>query len=496
MHEQQGSDAESHARSGVGLVTYRRRWQVLAVLSLVQFMLLLDDTIVNIALPSMRTDLGFSQTGLAWVVNAYVLMFGGLLLLGGRAADLLGRRLVFFAGLAVFAGASLANALAVSSTMLVVSRGVQGVGAAMIAPAAFSIISVIFTDDTERTKAFAIWQSLGAAGAAAGVVLGGLLTDLLNWRWIFYVNLPVAAFAVIYLGRNLRLQSRVIRRSVDVTGGVVVTGGLLALVYTLLETERRGWASGETLAGLALAVALLGTFVWIEARSANPLVRLSYFVHRQRNTAIAIQHLVAAVLFGVFFLTTLYMQQLLGYSPLEGGLAWFGLLVVSFISFGASPRLLVQFGVRPVLTAGLLFLAAGLMLFARIPVDGSYTADLLPPMAVFGFGLGLAYPALLIAGVKDADTSEAGLAAGVLTSGQQIGGALGLAVLVALAADHTAGLVESGTAPAAAQVDGAQLAFYVAAGLCFAGAVLVARLIGVIKPDRVEPLPPGVATSD
>jgi EmrB/QacA subfamily drug resistance transporter len=482
--------------SGVAPTSYERRWQLLAVLSLVQFMLLLDDTIVNIALPSISADLELSQTGLAWVVNAYVLMFGGFLLLGGRAADLLGRRRVALAGIGLFAAASLANALAPSSAVLVASRGLQGLGAAMTAPAALSIVAVVFTDEAERTKAFAIWQSLGAAGAVAGVVLGGVLTDLLDWRWIFYVNLPVAAFAIVYLGRNLHLHRHPVQRAFDVTGAVVVTAGLLLLVYTLLETDRRGWTSVETLAGLAGAAGLLGAFVWVEGRSANPLVRLGFFAHRQRNTAIAGQHLVAAVVFGVFFLITLYMQQLLGYSPLEGGLAWLGLLAATVLSFGAAPQLLIRIGVRPVLTSGLVLLAGGLVLFARVPVEGSYMTDLLPPMVVFGLGLGLAYPALLVAGVKDADVQETGLAAGVLASGQQIGGALGLAVLVALATDHASSLIDSGTSPAAAQVDGAQLSFYVAAALCVVGAAGVMRLIGVIKPESVEPPAPVVIPSE
>jgi EmrB/QacA subfamily drug resistance transporter len=473
-----------------------RRWKILGALSLAQFMLLLDDTIVNVALPSIQRDLHFTIANLAWVVNAYVLAFGGFLLLGGRLADLMGRRSVFLAGLSVFAIGSLGNALAASSGMLIASRAVQGLGAALTAPAALAITAAIFADPAERTKAYAVWQGLGGAGAAAGVVLGGVLTDVLSWRWIFLVNLPVAVYVLLYISRSLRLPERRRAAGFDIAGAASITGSLLVLVYTLLGVDEHGWLGTRTIVGFVLSALLLCGFVLIEMRSRTPLVRLSFFSHRQRNTAFGAQYVIGAVVFGVFFLVTLYMQRVLGYSPLEGGLAWLALFGGAFVTLGSAPKLLLRFGARPILTAGLLLAAAGLALFAGLPVDGSYWSDLVPGMVVFGAGLGLAYPPIAVAGIADVDDSETGLAAGLISSGQQIGGAIGLAVLVALASDHARSLVESGSSGASALVSGMHLAFTVGTGLCIAGAAVTIALLGTIKPKSLpQPVAPGTASS-
>ncbi len=467
--------------------THARRWRILALLSVVQFMLFVDDTMVNVALPTIQADLGFSETGLPWVVNAYVIVFGGCLLLGGRLADFVGRRRMFSIGVALFAVASLANALAQTPGQLVAARAVQGLGAALAAPAALSLAAVIFTERAERAKAFALLSSLGGMGAAAGVVLSGVITDLIDWRWIFYINLPIAAAALLLTFRLIRLRQEPDLSALDVPGAITVTAGLGALVYSLLLAADHGWLSWQTLTGLGVAVALLGLFVAIERRSSRPLVPFSYFHDRRRNTGIGLHYAIAAVLFGAFFLLTLYMQRVLGYSPLEGGLSWLPFFGGLFAGFATAQFLVPRFGVRTMLVAGLLLAAAGNLWFTRIPVDGAYAADLVPGMIVVGLGLGWAYIAVTVAVVYDVQEREAGLTAGMLNTGQQIGGALGLAVLVALAADRADAL--AGRGAAAAQVAGDHLAFAVSAGLCVLAAAIALAWVGDLRPERMPEMP-------
>lgn len=464
---------------------YERRWRILAVLSVVQFMLYLDDTIVNIALPSIREDLESTQAGLAWVVNAYVLAFGGFLLLGGRMADLLGRRRVFLWGLIIFSIGSFCNAVAFSSEMLVASRTVQGFGSALLAPAALSIVAVTFTAGAERAKALSIWSGLAGGGAAAGVVLSGVITDLINWRWIFYINLPVALAALVLVVRLVKVEEK--RRSghFDVPGAVLGTTAALALVYTLLEAGRRGWLSIETLGGFAISALLFAAFLVVERRVRLPLLPLSFFGQRGRNLALVVQLLLSAVLFGVFFLLTLYMQGVLGYSPLAGGLAWLGFFLGLFVGFGSAEQLIGRIGVQPVMAGGLVAAAAGLAWFTQIPVDASYWTDLFPGLVIFAFGLGWGYVPAAVMIVGTAKPAEAGLASGLVNVGQQLGGALGIAVLVALASDRTAALIDAGSSNGDAQVSGAHLAFAVGAALCLVAALFASRWIVNFKPASI-----------
>jgi EmrB/QacA subfamily drug resistance transporter len=487
MNETATAPLPAAASAAVSEETHERRWRILVLLSVVQFMLFLDDTIVNVALPTIQADLGFSQTGLAWVVNAYVIVFGGCLLLGGRLADLLGRRRMFLTGVTLFALGSLANGMAQEPGHLVASRAVQGLGAAIAAPASLSLVAVIFRERNERAKAFALLSSLGGAGAAAGVVLGGLITELVDWRWIFYINLPAAVVAIALTLRLVRVRQRPDAGALDVPGAIVVTAACALIVYTLLEAHERGWLSAATLAGFAGTLALLALFAAVERRARRPLVPFEFFRDRRRNAGIGLHYMIAAVVFGLFFLTTLYMQRVLGYSALEGGLAWLSFFFGLFAGFVSAQQLVLRFGVRAMLVAGMLLAAAGTAWFTRIPVDGEYAPDLLPGMIVTGLGLGWAYISVTVAAVYDVEEREAGLTAGMLNTGQQIGGALGLAVLASIAADRADSVASEGAA--AAHVAGDHLAFWVAAGLCVVTAVLARALIGMLRPEHIPQVP-------
>jgi EmrB/QacA subfamily drug resistance transporter len=461
---------------------YEQRWRILAILSVVQFMLFLDDTIVNVALPSIREDLGFSTAGLAWVINAYVLAFGGFLLLGGRLADALGRRRVFLWGLVLFAAGSLLNAIAFSTTSLVASRGVQGLGSALVAPAALSIVAVLFTDARERARALAIWSGLAGGGAATGVVLSGVITDLISWRWVFYINLPVALAAFVLVTRLVRFEERPRSGRFDVAGAFVGTTSVLVLVYTLLTVENHGWVSLATLAGFA-ATALLGAlFVRIERTAPVPLVPAAFLAAAPTRLALVLQHLLSAVLFGGFFLLTLYMQGPLGFSPLVGGLAWLGFFLGLFVGFGSAEQLITKVGVQPIMVGGLIAAAVGLLWLTRLPVDGHYWIDIFPGMVIFAFGLGWGYVPVAVTIIGGAREEESGLAAGLVNVGQQLGGALGIAILVGLANARSSDLLAQDASAAAAQVAGAHLAFAVGAGLCVVGALLALRWIVNLKP--------------
>jgi EmrB/QacA subfamily drug resistance transporter len=414
------------------------KWIVLVLVCLAQFMVILDATIVNVALPSIQQDLDLSEANLQWIVNAYTLVFGGFLLLGGRAGDLIGRKRLFLAGLVVFTVASLLNGLAVNEGMLIGSRALQGLGAAFISPAALSIISTTFSEGAERARALGVWAAIAIGGAAFGLIMGGLLTQLLSWPWIFFVNVPIGVVTFV-LALRLIPESRDehAHRAFDVAGAVSVTGGLMALVYAIVKAETAGWGSATTIGFFALAAILLASFVVIELRSKAPLVRLSIFRVRSLLTANVVMLLVASGMFAMFFFNTLYIQRVLGFGPLEAGLAFLPFTAGVMLSAGLASQFAPRVGVRPVAGLGMVVSAIGMLLLVRIPVDGSYLADVLPSLVVTSLGMGAVFmPLTLIAttGLKDEDQ---GLASGLFNTSQQIGGALGLAILSTVAASKT-----------------------------------------------------------
>lgn len=465
----------------------RRRWWALLVLCLGVLMIVLDTTIVNVALPSIRTDLGFTETSLVWVVNAYMLTFGGFLLLGGRLGDLYGHRKLFLAGITLFTLASLACGLAQSQGVLVAARAVQGLGGAVVSAVALSLIMTLFPEPGPRAKAMGVYGFVCAGGGSIGVLLGGLLTSQLNWHWIFLVNLPIGAavFALclwlIPAGRGQHGQR------LDLGGAATITLSLMLAVYAVVNGNEAGWTSGQTVGLLAAALVLLGTFLFLEARVASPLVPLSLF--RLRNVAVSNIGgvLWAAAMFAWFFISALYMQQVLGYTPLQVGLAFLPAnLIMAAFSLGLSARLVMRFGLRLPLAAGLGLAAAGLALFAAAPVDGSFMQHVLPGMLLLGLGAGMALNPLLLAAMSDVEAGDAGLASGVVNTAFMMGGALGLAVLASLAAGRTAALQEGGAVQAAALTGGYQLAFAVGALFALLAAALGAWLLRNPAP-QVQP---------
>lgn len=465
----------------------RRRWWALLVLCLGVLMIVLDTTIVNVALPSIRTDLGFSETSLVWVVNAYMLTFGGFLLLGGRLGDLYGHRKLFLAGITLFTLASLACGLAQSQAVLVAARAVQGLGGAVVSAVALSLIMTLFPEPGPRAKAMGVYGFVCAGGGSIGVLLGGLLTSQLNWHWIFLVNLPIGAavFALclwlIPAGRGQQGQR------LDLGGAVTITLSLMLAVYAVVNGNEAGWGSGQTVGLLAAALVLLAAFLFIEARVSSPLVPLSLF--RLRNVAVSNISgvLWAASMFAWFFISALYMQLVLGYTPLQVGLAFLPAnLIMAAFSLGLSARLVMRFGLRLPLAAGLGLAAAGLALFAAAPVDGSFILHVLPGMLLLGLGAGMALNPMLLAAMSDVEPGDAGLASGVVNTAFMMGGALGLAVLASLAAGRTAALQGAGAAQAAALTGGYQLAFAVGALFALGAAVLGAWLLRNPAP-QVQP---------
>src|SRR2546421_1328291 len=414
--------------------TDRRRWIALGLLATAQFVVVLDASIVNVALPSIGRALHFSQDSLSWVVNAYVLTFGGFLLLGGRMADLLGRRRVFIVGLIVFAFASLAGGLAQSEAWLIAARAVQGLGAAIVSPAALSIVTNTFREGAERDRALGVWGAVAGSGAAAGVLLGGVLTDSLGWEWVLYVNFPIAILAA-FLAPRLIDESRAEgeRRAFDIAGAVSVTAGLSLLVYALVDATNAGWGSFQTGGLLGLTAALLAAFIAIELRSASPLVPFRIFRSRTLTGANVSGLLVGASLFSMFFFISLYMQQVLGYGPLKAGVSYLPLAVTIIVSAGIASQLVTRLGFKPVLLTGFTFIAAGLIWFGQVAWNGSYAADILGPSLLAAVGLGFSFVPVTIAAVSGVAQREAGLASGLINTSQQIGGALGLAVLAAIA---------------------------------------------------------------
>ncbi len=474
------------------------RWLVLVIACLAQFMVVLDATVVNVALPSIQHGLHFSASNLQWVVNAYTLVFGGFLLLGGRASDLLGRKRLFIAGTVLFSAASLLNGLAQSSTMLVAGRGLQGLGGALLSPAALAIITTTFTENSERTKALGVWSAIAAGGGAAGLLLGGVLTDLASWPWIFIVNVPVG---VITLALTLRYvpesRDELPHRSFDLAGAISVTSGLIVLVYAIVKAQSYGWGSGRTIGLLAGAVVLLALFVVIERRAVAPLVRLSIFKVRTLAVADGVLLLVASGMFGMFFFASLYVQEILGYSPLKAGLAFLPVTAGIVVGAGLAQQLIRWLGVRWVSVIGVLLGAAGMAVLTQVPVNGTYAGDLLPGLIPMSIGMGLVFVPITLMGTSGVEREDAGLASGLFNTAQQVGGSLGLAILSTVAASRTANLLSSHSATAiAARVSGYHVAFATAAGMLTLGAIIL--IVGLRKRDleRLEPtIEAGVAPS-
>ena len=455
-----------------------RRWKALGVLGLIQFMLVLDITVVNVALPRIQHDLGFSQSGLAWVVNGYVLMAGGLLLLGGRLADILGRRRLFLLGVGVFAIASATCGAAADPGMLVASRFLQGAGEAMAAPASLGLIALLFPDPHERMKALGLWGGIAGLGGTSGTVISGALVDLASWRWIFFVNLPVALFALVTVPR-LVSESRMVREAKrpDYAGAITGTGGLIAVVDGLLQAATHPWGDWQVLLPLLGGLGLLALMVRIEAVSDAPLIPLDFFKNRTRVVTNFVTLFFSSAFFSYFFLLTLFEQQILGYSPLKGGLSYlpFGLTIGAGIGLGTG--LMPRTGVKPLLAAGFFGCAIGLFLTSSIDVNSTYAGNVLPGMMVLGLASGISFPAIGNASLHEVTGQDSSLASGVQSAMQQVGGALGLSCLVTLGLRHAAGQIRHGTLPDVAATHGYVLAFRIGAVLCLIGGVLVLFLL-------------------
>jgi EmrB/QacA subfamily drug resistance transporter len=460
----------------------RRRWWALAVIVAAQFMVVLDVAIVNVALPSIKTDLHFSQESLQWVITAYSIFFGGVLLLGGRLADLLGRRRLFMAGLLLFTVFSLLDGLAWSEGSLIVFRSFQGLGAALLSPAALSILTTTFQEGRERNLALGIWGAASGSGGAAGVLLGGALTSGLSWSWIFFINVPVGALVIAispWLLRESRAELQ--HRHFDVAGAGSITAGLMVLVYAMTRAAQHGWGTGETIGLLAAAAVLIGSFFAIEARSKAPLLPLRIFRLRTLTASNAAGLLMGGAIFSQFFLLTLYMQQVLHYSALKTGVAYIG-LTVTIVAFSAVAQALVtRVGVRRILPAGLALSTVALVLFARLPVHGNYFTDLFPAFIISGLGLALAFVPMSIGALTGVRESDAGVASGLINTTQQVGGAIGVAIATTIATTFTTHYVDAHAGASAfsgpALTHGFEIAFYVLAAIAAAGAVLSALLL-------------------
>src|SRR6476661_3892585 len=436
----------------------RKRWLALIVLCLGVLMIVLDTTIVNVALPSIRTDLGFTETTLVWVVNAYMLTFGGFLLLGGRLGDLYGHRRLFLVGLAVFTVASLACGVATTQGLLVTARAVQGLGGAVVSAVALSLIMNLFTEPQERARAMGVYGFVCAGGGSVGVLLGGLLTSTLSWHWIFLVNLPIGVVVAVLCRALVPAGSAQSAQKLDWAGAVTVTASLLLAGYAIVNGNEAGWTSVRTLGLLAGAAVLMAVFLVIEARVASPLVPLGLFRHRNLAIANIAGVLWAAAMFAWFFMSALYMQLVLGYSPMQVGLAFLpGNLIMAAFSIGLSAKLVMRFGFRAPLATGLGLAALGLLLFTRAPVDGTFVVDILPSMILLGFGAGMAFNPVLLAAMSEVAPEEAGLASGIVNTSFMMGGAVGLAVLASIADSRTANLLDAGESQASALTGGYHL---------------------------------------
>jgi len=469
------------------------RWKALAVLSVAYLMVVLDVSIVNVALPSIQEDLGFTTEDLQWVVSGYALTFGGFLLLGGRSGDLLGRRLIFMLGLTVFALTSLLAGLSVSSGMLIGARIAQGAAGAILAPSVFSIVLVTFAEGAERNKALGILGAIAGSGAAIGVLLGGVLTEYAGWQWCFFVNVPIALVTLFLVPRVVR-ESRAegLARHFDAAGAVTVTGSLMLLVFGLTQANRVGWASAQTIGVLLSSAILMAIFVWLELRSRSPLVPLSIFRRRTLTGANLIGFGLGTAIFGMFFLLSLYMQQVLEYSPLRTGFGYLAVALTVIAAAAISQALVTRLGVKPVLMTGLGLLTVGLVFFTQVSVGGSYVDDLLPGFLVLGVGMGFSFVPISIAALAGVKGPEAGLASGLINTSQQVGGALGLAILTTVATTRTSNLLDAGEPDPEALVGGFSLAFWVAAGFAVAAFLTTAF---VLKRDDLKEVDPSLAAT-
>jgi EmrB/QacA subfamily drug resistance transporter len=462
------------------------RWLVLVLVCIAQFMVVLDATVVNVALPSIQQDLGFSYSSLQWIVNGYTLVFGGFLLLGGRASDLIGRQRLFVAGIVVFTVASAINGVADSDGLLIAGRALQGFGGALVSPAALSIVTTTFEEGKERTKALGVWSASAAGGAAVGLVLGGVLTEYLSWRWVFFVNLPVGVGAALLSLRYVP-NSRAAQRpeSYDTAGALTITSGLLVLVYAIVKAQSYGWGSWQTLGLFAVAVLLHVVFVLVELRSRAPLVRLGIFRLRSLTGSNGAMLLVASGLFAMFYFASLYLQQILGYKPVKAGLAFVPFTLGIIVGAGLSQPLIRKLGVRAVTYVGIALGVLGLLYFARLPVHGTYARDILPTILIVSIGMGLTFVPCTLLATTNVEDRDAGLASGILNTSQQVGGALGLAILSTLATSRTSHLLGHGVSSvavkASAQTSGYHVAFAVGAGMLALAAVVLA--VTVRKED-------------
>jgi EmrB/QacA subfamily drug resistance transporter len=464
----------------------RRKWLALALLCAVQFMVVLDIAIVNVALPSIKVDLGFSQENLQWVISAYALVFGGFLLLGGRAADLLGRRRIFLVGVVVFTLASLFAGLAWSEASLIGARTLQGLGAAIISPAALSILSTTFAEGRERNIALGAWGAVGGFGAAAGVLLGGVLTDALSWEWIFFVNVPVGVAAFVLAPLLLRESRDASVRRFDVPGAVFVTAGLSSLVYAITRAGQDGWLAAPTVSFFGASLALLVAFVVWELRHEEPLMRLGIFQIRTVAGANVAGFILGTALFAMFLMLTLYMQQVLGYSAMKTGVGYLAVAGTAIFTSAIAAQLVTRVGVKPVLVTGMISLTAGLVYFTQVSVGGSYLGDLLPGFLLIAVGIGFAFVPISIAALAGIQASEAGLASGLINTSQQIGGALGIAALSTIATSRTSDAIAGGAAQTSALVTGFHGAFV--AGVIIA-ALGIAASLTLIRRDELEEQP-------
>ncbi len=463
-----------------------RRWYALALICSAQFMIVLDVSIVNVALPSIKTSLDFSQENLQWVVSAYTLMFGGFLLLGGRIADLVGRRLIFMVGLAVFTTGSLLCGLSWSEGSLIVLRGVQGLGGALVAPAALSLIASIFQEGAERNKAFGIVGAISGSGAAFGVLLGGILTSGLGWEWIFFVNVPIGVAAIVITPMLVdESHAELGHRRFDIPGAVTATAGLILLVYAIVRTGENGWASSTTIGLVAASAALLIAFVLIEARSTAPLMPLRIWTMRNVAGANVVGFFIGASIFAMFFVLSLYMQQVLGYSALKAGVAYLAVALTVVVAAATAGRLVTVFGVKTVLAIGMAVASVGLIFFTQVSADGGYWTDLFPGFIISGIGLGFSFVPVTIAALAGVADRDAGLASGLINTTQQIGGALGTAITSTVAASLTADKLAEHVPLPVALTEGFQRAFLVSTGFALAG--LVVTLVVIRHVDAPTP---------
>ena len=460
-----------------------RRWKALAVLGISYLMVVLDVSVVNVALPSIQADLRFSPEDLQWVVSGYALTFGGFLLLGGRAGDILGRRLFFMIGLAAFVAFSLLCGLSTSEEMLITARFLQGVAGAILSPSVFSIVSVTFAEGSERNKAIGVLGAIAGSGAAIGVLLGGVLTEYAGWEWIFYLNIPIGLAALLLVPRYVRESHATgMMRHFDAAGAITVTASLVLLVYGLTQSTSEGWTSEKVVGALAASAVLMAAFLAIESRSRSPLVPLGFFPRRRTPTgANVVGFGLGTAVFGMFYLLSLYMQQVLGYSAMKTGVAYLAVALTVIAAAGLSQALVTRLGVKPVLASGLLLLALGLAYFTQVSVGGSYVGDLLPGFLLIGVGMGFSFVPVSIAALAGITPSEAGLASGLINTSQQIGGALGLAILVTVATSRTENAITTGTARSEALTEGFSVAFWV--GVVFAVVSLLATLVVIRRRD-------------